>query len=123
MSPRTIVLICAAAGIPLALLALVLPITWGYGGYNFTPGVPYAHVYFSDPSGPAYAAGLRAGQRVLANKGAEYVREDAGPIGTVVREHVVEPNGRVRVVSFAFVPFSGALGVQQQINKLVNGLT
>ncbi|HZZ65406.1 MAG TPA: hypothetical protein VFE17_07910 [Candidatus Baltobacteraceae bacterium] len=123
MSLRSVVLVCAAVGIPLALLTLVLPITWGYGGYNFAPGAPYARVYFSDPSGPAYAAGLRAGQRVLSNKGDEYVREDAGPVGTVVREHVVQPNGSLRVIRFAFVPFTGALGVQQQINKLVNGLT
>ncbi|HLI95002.1 MAG TPA: GAF domain-containing protein [Candidatus Baltobacteraceae bacterium] len=123
MSIRTLVLICAAAGIPLALLALVLPITWGYGGYNFIPGAPYSRVYFSDPSGPAYAAGLRVGQRLVSNKGNEYVQEDAGPVGTVVHEHVVESNGGVRVVSFAFVPFTGALGAQQLINKLVNGLT
>lgn len=123
MSLRTVVLICAAAGIPLALLVLVLPITWGYGGYNFGLESPYSRVYFSDPSGPAYAAGIRVGQRIISNKGNDYVQEDAGPIGTVVHEHVVEANGRVRVISFAFVPFTGALGTQQLINKLVNGLT
>ncbi len=123
MSLRTVVLICAAAGIPLALLVLVLPITWGYGGYNFGPGIPYPRVYFSDPSGPAYAAGLRVGQSVISNKGNDYVQEDAGPVGTRVIEHIVEPNKRVRVISFAFVPFTGALGAQQLINKLVNGLT
>lgn len=123
MSPRAIVLICAAIGIPLALLVLALPITWGYGGYNFQAGKPYSHIFFSDPSGPAYAAGLRVGQRVLANKGNAFIQEDAGPVGTVVREHVVERNGDVRVIQFAFVPFTGALGVQQQINKFVNTLT
>src|SRR5689334_16594447 len=123
MNLRTIVLICAAAGIPLALLALVLPISWGYGGYNFILGTPYSHVYFVDPSGPAYAAGLRVGQRVIPNKGNTYVQEDAGPVGTIVQEHIIEPNGAVRVIRFAFVPFSGSLGVQQQINKIVNGLT
>lgn len=123
MNIRTVVLICAAAGIPLSLLVLALPITWGYGGYNFRPGAPYSRVYFSDPSGPAYAAGLRVGQRVVANKQNEYVQEDAGPVGTVVREHVVEANGQIRVISFAFVPFTGALAVQQQVNKLVNTLT
>jgi hypothetical protein len=123
MSLRTLVLICAGAGIPLALLVLVLPITWGYGGYNFGPGQPYGRAYFSDPAGPAYAAGLRAGQRVLANKGDTYVQEDAGPVGTVVQEHIVEANGKVRVIHFAFVPFTGALGIQQQVNKAVNALT
>lgn len=123
MSLRTVVLICAAAGIPLALMVLALPITWGYGGYDFAPGAPYAKVYFSDPSGPAYAAGLRVGQRVLSNKGDEFVQEDAGPIGTVVREHVVGANANVRVISFAFVPFTGTLNIQQQIDKIVNTLT
>jgi hypothetical protein len=123
MSPRTVVLICAAVALPLALLVLVLPIAWGYGGYNFTPGVPYARVYFVDPGGPAYAAGLRVGQRIRSNSGDAYVQEDAGPVGTVVREHIVEANGRVRVISFAFVPFTGALAVQQRVNKAVNALT
>lgn len=122
MNLRTLVLVCAAAGIPLALLALVLPISWGYGGYQFSVGTP-PRVFFSDPAGPAYAAGLRVGQRVIPNTGWTYVQEDAGPVGTRVDEHVIEANGQVRVISFRFVPFSGALLVQQQINKLVNGLT
>ncbi|MDE2481538.1 MAG: hypothetical protein KGN02_05070 [bacterium] len=123
MNSRLILLVCAAAGIPLALLALLLPITWGYGGYNFSLTRPLGTVYFSDPAGPAYAAGIRAGQKLLANSGYEFVNEDAGPIGTVVHEHVLEPNGHIRVISFAFVPFSGALGIQQAINKLVDALT
>jgi len=123
MNLRTVILICASAGVPLALLALLLPISWGYGGYNFTLGSSNSRVYFSDPSGPAYAAGLRVGQRVIPNKGDDFVHENAGPIGTVVREHVIDRNGSVRVIRFAFVPFSGGLGVLQQIIKLVNGLT
>ncbi len=123
MSLRNVALVCAALGIPLALLVLVLPITWGYGGYNFTPGLKYARVYFSDPSGPAYRAGLRVGQRVLSNKGEAFVLEDSGPVGTTVREHVVEPDGKIRIVSITFVPFSGALAVQQQVNKVVSALT
>ncbi len=79
MNLRTTILICASAGIPLALLVLALPITWGYGGYNFTTSD--TRVYFSDPSGPAYAAGLRVGQRVIANKGSEMVEENAGRLG------------------------------------------
>ena len=123
MNLRTVVLICAAAGIPLALIALLMPITWGYGGYQYTPSAKYATVYYSDPSGPAYAAGVRVGQRILPNRGDEYVREDAGPVGTTVREHVVGTDGRIRILSFAFVPFTGSLGFQQQIDKLVNALT
>lgn len=123
MNLRTVVLICAAAGIPLSLVVFVLPITWGYGGYMFRPGPGDARVYFSDPAGPAYAAGLRVGARIRPNKGDEYVQEDAGPVGTVVREHAVDAEGNISVISFSFVPFSGALAVQQQVNKIVNTLT
>ncbi|MDP9111281.1 MAG: hypothetical protein M3M96_06595, partial [Candidatus Eremiobacteraeota bacterium] len=109
--------------IPLALIVLVLPITWGYGGYLFRPGPHYSTVFFSDPSGPAYAAGLRVGQRILPNRGNEFVQEDAGPVGTTVHEHVAGPDGKIRIVSFAFTPFTGSLGFQQQVDKLANALT
>jgi hypothetical protein len=123
MNGRFILLVCAAAGIPLALLALILPITWGYGGYNFSFGRPYATIWFSDPAGPAFAAGIRTGQKVVPPSGYAYISEDAGPVGTIVHEHVVEPNGHNRVISFAFVPYSGALGLQQAINKIVDSLS
>lgn len=121
MNLRAVILICASAGIPLAMLVLALPITWGYGGYNF--GRVDTRVYFSDPSGPAYAAGLRVGQRVIANTGNERVQENSGPVGTIVREHVIRANGGVRVISFAFVPFTGTLAVQQELNKFIEALT
>jgi hypothetical protein len=125
MTLRTIVLVLSVLGIPLALLVLVLPIAFGYGGYDWqvVPGTPYARVYFADPSGPAARAGLRVGDEVIPTTGAAFVQENSGPVGTVVHEHVAGRNGKITVVSFAFVPFSGVLLTQQLLNKVVRALT
>jgi hypothetical protein len=122
MSKRAIVLGLAGLGIPLALLVLVLPITWGYGGYIYgrTADQPAPHVLFCDPDGPAYRAGLREGDLIVPPRGMQSVVQDAGPVGTVAVIHRIERN-RIRDISFAFVPYTGRLGVEQRINKVVNG--
>ncbi|HKE36736.1 MAG TPA: GAF domain-containing protein [Candidatus Baltobacteraceae bacterium] len=120
MSKRAIVLALSGLGIPLALLLLVLPITWGYGGYLYG-GPGKMHVTFADPDGPAYRAGLRVGDPVVPSVGLRAVSEDAGPIGTVAVVQRIE-GSHVRDISFSFVPYSGRLAVQQRINKIVNGL-
>lgn len=122
MSNRAIVLGLAGVGIPLALLVLVLPITWGYGGYLYGSARNHTtHVLFSDPEGPAYRAGLRVGDPIVPSRGVQAVVEDAGPVGTVAVVHRIE-GGRIRDVSVAFAPYSGRLALQQRINKIVNGL-
>ena len=123
MSMRAIVTGLASLGIPLALLVLVLPTTWGYGGYYETgaAGQHYATISFVDPAGPAYRAGVRLGDRVDTPRGMQLIREDGGPIGTIAVLHIVEDT-RIRDISFAFVPYSGRLAVQQQIGKIVDGL-
>lgn len=125
MTLRAVVLFLAALGVPLALLVLVLPITWSYGGYNVegSAGAAAGTIRFVDPSGPAARAGLRVGQHVISPTGEDFVERDAGPVGTVAHEHVVGAGGKITVVSFPFVPFSGSLGVQEQIGKVVNALT
>ena len=125
MTLRAVVLSLAALGVPLALLVLVLPITWSYGGYNVegSPGAPNATIAFVDPSGPAARAGLRPGQRVIMPVGNDFVEWDAGPVGTVAHQSVIGANGKITVVSFPFVAFTGSLGVQEQIYKFVNALT
>jgi hypothetical protein len=50
MNLRSIVLILGGAGIPLALLVMVLPIAWDYGGYNWNPEDGTNRVVFLDPN-------------------------------------------------------------------------
>lgn len=123
MNKRAVVLGLAGLGIPLALLVLVLPITWGYGGYQYGRSAeqPALHILFADPDGPAYRAGIRVGDRVIPSVGMQSVIEDAGPIGTVAVVRLIKGD-RVHDVPFTFVPYSGRLAAQQQINKIVNGL-
>lgn len=124
MKVRPLLLTLAALGIPAALLILVLPITWGYGGYYelLPPGAAYGQVVYSDPSGPAYAAGLRVGQRVRGNTGQTRMEDDAGPVGTVARIKILD-RGAIRVIPVTFVPFTGTLMLQQIIDKVVDALT
>lgn len=124
MSKRAIALGLAAIGIPLAFLVLVLPITWGYGGYKFfeVRGGTNGVLTYVDPDGPAAKAGLHAGDRVMLVHGAAFIIQDAGPVGTVAVLRVVD-GSRVRPVNVTFVPFTGKLGVEQRINKIVTALT
>jgi GAF domain len=124
VNKRAIALGLAGAGLPLALLVLVLPITWGYGGYKFRPesGKSYGTVVYVDPDGPARRAGLRQGDHVLLVHGAQLVIQDAGPVGTVAGLRVIDGR-RIRNVNVTFVPFTGNLGLEQRINKIVSALT
>lgn len=118
MNLRTAVLVLAGLGAPLALLILALPIAWGYGGFIGSNEIRYV-----DPSGPAYKAGLRVGDRVVPPRGEQSVALDSGNVGTVVHIRVVRADGKTRVVSFGFVPYSGSLALQQQVNKVLSALT
>jgi hypothetical protein len=121
---RTIILVLAGLGAPLALLVTMLPITWGYGGYLETQTGPHSAVLsYVDADGPAAKAGLRQGEAVVPASHAEAVFEDSGNVGTVAHIIVAGGNGRTRTVSFAFVPFSGALAVQERLEKLLSALT
>lgn len=120
MQRRAIILALAGLGAPLALLVTMLPITWGYGGY--LQGLD-GRLGFVDPNGPAFRAGLRRDERSIPSRGAEAVVEDSGNVGTVAHITVLDASGRPHVVSFAFVPFSGTLAVQEQIQKLLSALT
>ncbi|HET6896470.1 MAG TPA: hypothetical protein VFH72_13885 [Candidatus Baltobacteraceae bacterium] len=122
MKLRAIVLILAGIGIPLSVLAMLLPITWGYGGYNWRPDGATAVVIFVDPNGPAARAGLRVGDRVHPASGYDGVVEMSGNVGEVVHERVIR-DGRERIVNIPFVPFFGSLAAQELFNKLLFALT
>ena len=122
MRLRTAVLAAAGFGIPLALLVLVLPITWGYGGYNYKPDGAVNLIVFIDPAGPAARAGLRTGERLEPLKGIEEFENLAGPVGTTVQFRVLRGQSVVPV-SVTFEPFRGALGTQERFNKILGALT
>lgn len=123
MKLRTIVLIVAGAGIPLALIAMLLPITWGYGGFNWNfqaSGPP--KVTFVDPAGPAARAGMHRGDIVEPLRGYHEILEVSGPTGTRIVEHLIRDGKPVTAV-ITFTPFSGALAAQEVLNKFLFGFT
>lgn len=122
MRLRTAVLAAAGFGIPLALLVLVLPITWGYGGYNYENEGSVVVMRFIDPAGPAARTGLRAGDRVEPLSGMEQFENLAGPVGTTVHFRVLRAQAVVPV-SVTFEPFRGALATQERFNKILGALT
>lgn len=123
MKLRTFVLIVAGAGIPLALVAMLLPITWGYGGFNwnFQPSGP-PKVIFVDPNGPAARAGMHRGDIVRPLRGYGEILEVSGPTGTRIVEHLIH-NGKPVTATITFTPFSGALAAQEVLNKFLFGFT
>jgi hypothetical protein len=114
---RIIVFVAASLGIPLALAVLMLPITWGYGGFN-TDGA--ATVTYVDPTGPAGRAGLLHGDRFAQLRGMENVAMWGGAVGTPV-DLVVARGARVVPIRITFERFSGALAQQQVLAKTFEG--
>jgi len=106
----------ASLGIPLAAAVLILPITWGYGGYNTDGG---ATVFYLDPSGPAARAGLRLGDRFTPLRGMDNVAMWGGAVATPV-DLVVWRNGRPVPIRVIFERFTGSLAQQQAWAKALN---
>lgn len=119
MKLRGIVLAVAGFGIPLALVVLVLPITWGYGGYLYGS---QNRVSYVDPAGPAARAGLREGDRFETLHGLENVAQFGGPVGTTVHLKVTR-GAAVVPVNLHFEAFAGPLADQERFNKILIALT
>lgn len=113
---RAIVFAAATLGIPLAAAVLLLPMTWGYGGFNTDGG---STVLYIDGSGPGARAGLRLGDRFTQLQGMQNVAMWGGPIGTPVDLEVVR-DGRTVPVRVVFERFSGSLEQQQVLAKVLN---
>jgi len=119
-----IVLLCAGLGIPLALLVFVLPVTWGYAGFNYDfTGPREGVVFYVDPLGPAAKGGIRLHDHVVETPaGWGFIYDEAGTAGTTMIYHVVRPDG-VHDVPLTFVRFSGDLAVQERISTWLAALT
>lgn len=79
-------------------------------------------MFYVDLQGPAYRAGIRQGDTVVPTSGVAAVYDSAGTAGTTIAYKVIRKDG-VHLMRVTFVPFSGALAVQEQVNKVVGALT
>ena len=131
MNARGLVVTLAAIGIPVALAVALLPITWGYGGYyygnlgvrgNIGSSSGTGKLFYVDPNGPAYRAGVRQGETIVPSTGSASILDIAGPAGSVVPLHIVRKDG-VHTIPVTFEPFHGTLAAQQQIDKVLGALT
>jgi hypothetical protein len=113
---RAIVFAAAILGIPLAIAVLILPIMWGYGGFN-TDG--HTTVLYMDPSGPAARAGLRLGDQIVQLRGMKNVAMWGGPVGTAI-DLDVSRGARTVPIRVTFEHFSGTLAQQQVASKALN---
>ncbi|HEV3153242.1 MAG TPA: hypothetical protein VGZ02_05525 [Candidatus Baltobacteraceae bacterium] len=122
-SSRGFVVWVAGIAIPVAFVVALLPLTWGYAGMAYTPGAgTTAPIFFVDSHGPAYAAGIRPGDRVIPTTGVMVIYDTAGPAGTRIPYRIVR-NGRIETIPVTFVPFFGTLATQEQFNKVLGALT
>ncbi len=122
MNLRNIALASAVIGIPVALLILILPIRWGYGGYEFAAQNSFVQFQYVDQSGPGARAGIRRGDRAEPLTGYDSIANLAGPVGTTVDFKVVR-NGRVVPIRVIFEPFPPALASQENFGRILSALT
>src|SRR5437588_6115523 len=86
---RAVSVVLAAIGIPLALLLLFAPVTWGYGGITVrwvsgaTADSTFGRVRNIDPGGASARAGIRVGDKFLLDYG-ERVTWNSGRAGDSV---------------------------------------
>ncbi|HEY9084929.1 MAG TPA: hypothetical protein VIN40_03175 [Candidatus Tyrphobacter sp.] len=122
MNLRNVALASTVVGIPLALLILLLPIRWGYGGYEFAAQNSFVRFQYVDRSGPGARAGIGRGDIAEPLTGYESVANLAGPVGTVVDFRIIR-NGRVVPAHVMFEPFPPALAYQENVGRILSALT
>jgi len=111
----------AAVGLPLALVLLFAPVTWGYGGITLrlVAGATAADTTYVvrnvDPAGPAARAGLRVGS-VFSIPYSQRVTWNTGRVGDSVTVSVIERGG-AHPLRLTWEPFTGVLAAIEQWRK------
>jgi hypothetical protein len=115
---RALSVVFAAIGLPLALVLLFAPVTWGYGGITVrwvagtTADATVASVRNVDPGGPAARVGMRVGSTFGLGYG-DRVTWNSGRAGDAVNVLMVR-NGRSRLVHLVWGPFTPVLAAIEQ---------
>ncbi len=127
---RAVSVVLAAVGIPLALVLLFAPVTWGYGGITVrwvagtTADATVGNVRNVDPGGPAARVGLHAGSNFAIGFG-DRVTWNSGRAGDSVNILVLHNNGarqRVRLVWGPFTPVLAAVEQWRQTGYAITAL-
>ncbi len=124
---RAVSVVLAAIGIPLALVLLFAPVTWGYGGITVrwvagrTADATVANVRNVDPIGPAARAGLRVGDKFLLDYG-ERVTWNSGRAGDSVAFTMLR-NGTRQSAHLVWGPFTPMLAAVEQWRKTGYAIT
>jgi hypothetical protein len=117
----------AAIGIPLALVLLFAPVTWGYGGITVrwvsgkTADSSFGQVRNIDPAGPSARAGIHVGDTFLLDYG-DRATWNSGRAGDSVPVQVLR-NGTSRPVRLVWSPFTPALAAAEQWRKTGYAIT
>ncbi len=117
----------AAIGIPLALVLLFAPVTWGYGGITVrwvsgaTADSNFGQVRNIDPAGPAAHAGIHVGDKFLLDY-AERATWNSGRAGDSVPIQIMR-NGKLYPVRLVWGPFTPMLSAVEQWRKTGYAIT
>jgi hypothetical protein len=124
---RAVSVVLAAIGIPLALVLLFAPVTWGYGGITVrwvsgaTADSTFGRVRNIDPGGASARAGIRVGDKFLLDYG-ERVTWNSGRAGDSVGI-VILRNGTRQPAHLVWGPFTPMLAAVEQWRKTGYAIT
>ncbi len=124
---RAVSVVLAAIGIPIALLLLIAPVTFGYGGLTtkVTAGATADDTTYTvrnvDANGPVARAGLRVGS-VFKLPYADRVTWNSGRIGDSVKI-LLSRDGKMVPMRLTWVPFTPVLAAIEQWRKTGYAIT